>query len=114
MHRFLTFRRLGALFLIVFAAATGGVLAFQHFWVSPGERCEAQGKWYDIETRICAQPISIAEITGRPIGVSRAEASAQKNRELVAIERQLAERKAARDADADAQRARWAERQQGR
>jgi hypothetical protein len=40
--------------------------------------------------RICAQPISIAEITGRPNGVSRAEASAEKNRELIRIEDQLA------------------------
>lgn len=106
MKRFLTLRRLGVLFFSLFAVMAGGVFAFQHFWKAPGERCEAQGKWYDMESRICAQPISIAEITGRPIGVSRAEASAEKNRELIAIEDRLNAEKRARDAATEAERAR--------
>ena len=73
--------------------------------MAPGDRCEAGGKWWDPESQVCAQPISIAEITGRPNPGERAAASAEKNRELVAIEDSLAARKRARDADADRQRA---------
>lgn len=110
MHRLLTFRRLGLMFLAVFAVAVGGLVIFQNVWLAPGERCEAAGKWYDMETRICAQPISIAEITGRPIAGKRAEASAEKNRELVQIERRLSAEKQARDAAVEAERARLRER----
>ena len=105
MHRLLTFRRLGLMFLAVFAVAVGGLVIFQNVWLAPGERCEAAGKWYDMETRICAQPISIAEITGRPLPGQRAAASAEKNRELVAIETSLTAQQKARNAEADRQRA---------
>ncbi|WP_312781178.1 hypothetical protein [Brevundimonas sp.] len=108
MKRFLTIRRLSVLFFGIFSLMIAGVFVFQRYWMEPGERCEAQGKWYDIESRICAQPISIAEITGRPIGVTRAEASAEKNKELVAIEDQLSAQKRARDAATEAERARVA------
>ena len=108
MKRFLTIRRLSVLFFGIFGLMIVGVFVFQRYWMEPGERCEAEGKWYDIESRICAQPISIAEITGRPIGVSRAEASAEKNKELVAIEDQLSAQKRARDAATEAERARVA------
>jgi hypothetical protein len=110
LHRLLSFKRLSMLFLAIFAVLVGGAMVFQNYWLEPGERCERDGKWYDIETRICAQPISIAEITGRPIGVSRAEASAQANRELVDIERQLTAERHARDAAVAAERARLAQR----
>ena len=106
MKRFLTNSRLNILFFSLFAVMVAGVFVFQHFWMEPGERCEAEGKWYDMESRICAQPISIAEITGRPIGVTRAEASAEKNKELVGIEDQLNAQKRARDAATEAERAR--------
>lgn len=105
MHRLLTFKRLSVMFLTAFVGCLGLVFAYEHFVRAPGERCEAQGKWWDREGRVCAQPISIAEITGRPNGVSREEASRQKNRELVAIERQLAANERAVAADADRQRA---------
>lgn len=106
MKRFLTIQRLSILFAGLFVLTAAGLFAFQRFWMDPGERCEAQGYWYDLESRICAQPISIAEITGRPIGVSRAEASAAKNRELVAIEDRLGQEKRARAAATEAERAR--------
>jgi hypothetical protein len=106
MKRFLTIRRLSVLFFGIFGLMLIGVFVFQRYWMEPGERCEAEGKWYDIESRICAQPISIAEITGRPIGVTRAEASAEKNKELVGIEDQLNAQKRARDAATEAERAR--------
>jgi len=108
MKRFLTIRRLSVLFFGIFSLMIAGVFVFQRYWMEPGERCEAQGKWYDMESRICAQPISIAEITGRPIGVTRAEASAEKNKELVVIEDQLNAEKRARAAATDAERARVA------
>lgn len=106
MHRFLTFRRLGILFAGLFALSLVGIFIFQKFWVAPGERCEARGAWYDIESRTCATPIYIPDITGRPAGVTRAQASAEKNAELVVLERQVAEERAARQADTDAQSAR--------
>jgi len=99
MHRLLTMRRLTTLFLALFALALAGVFLVQKFWVDPGIRCEAGKRWWDPDTRICAQPISIAEITHRPIGVSRADASMEKNRELVRIETRLRAADAARAAE---------------
>lgn len=110
MHRLLTMKRLSVMFLASFAVAVGATFAWQALVAAPGERCEAGGRWWDPETRICAQPISIAEITGRPIGVSRAEASDAKNRELIAIEERLAAAKAARDAEVARERAALASR----
>ncbi len=104
MHRLLSMKRLSILFLSIFAVLLAGMFAYERLVVAPGDRCEAGGKWWDPETRVCAQPISIAEITGRPNPGERAAASAEKNRELVAIEDSLAARKRARDADADRQR----------
>ena len=112
MKRFLTIRRLSVLFFSIFGLMIAGVFVFQRYWMEPGDRCEAEGKWYDIESRICAQPISIAEITGRPIGVTRAQASAEKNKELVVIEDELSAQKRARDAATEAERARVAAIQQ--
>jgi hypothetical protein len=108
MHRLLTMKRLSVLFLSTFAVLVGATFAWQALVKAPGERCVADGNWWDPEKRVCAQPLSIAEIeriTGRPINQTRAEASDLKNRELVFIERQLAANQAARDADADRQRA---------
>ena len=105
MHRLLTMKRLSVIFLATFAVLLGGVFAYRTLVIAPEDRCEAGGRWWDRETEICASPISIAEITGRPNGQTRAEASAAKNRELVAIEDGLQARKAARDADAERQRA---------
>lgn len=104
MHRLLTMRRLTTLFLALFALALVGVFALQRFVVDPGKRCEAGGRWWDPDTRICAQPISIAEITHRPNGVSRAEASREKNRELVEIETRLRAGETARDIETARQR----------
>ena len=104
MHRLLTMKRLSVLFLSIFAVLLAGMFAYENLVVAPGDRCEDGGKWWDAETRICAQPISIAEITGRPNPGERAAASAEKNRELVAIEHTHAAQRRARDADAERQR----------
>ncbi len=90
MHRLLTMKRLSVLFLATFAVLVGGVFAWQALVVAPGERCEADGGWWDPGEEICGRPVSIAEITGRPIGQSRAEASDAKNRELIQLEDRLA------------------------
>ena len=105
MHRLLTMKRLSVLFLSLFAVLMAGMFAYENLVVAPGERCEDGGKWWDPDTRICAQPISIAEITGRPNPGERASASDAKNRELLAIEDSLAVQQAARDADRERQRA---------
>ena len=38
MHRFLSFRRLGILFLGLFGMIVTGLLVYQQVWVSPGRR----------------------------------------------------------------------------
>ncbi|PZU01163.1 hypothetical protein [Brevundimonas sp.] len=86
MKRFLTFPRLAMLFGAAFAVVLAGIFVLQTYWVNPGARCEAKGSWYDIESRTCATPIYIPDITGRPAGVTRAEASAEKNKDLVRLE----------------------------
>lgn len=106
MRRFLTMPRLSLIFGVMFTLAVGGVMTFRHLWLAPGDRCEAAGKWWDMESRICAKPISIAEITGRPNGESREAASREKNRELVRIEHALRDERRARDAAIEAERAR--------
>lgn len=106
MKRFLSFRRLSIIFAGLFAIMLVGLFAFQYFWVEPGEKCARKGHWYDMETRICAQPIYIPDITGRPEGVSRAEASAAMNKDLVDKEAQLAAYNRAKKAATEAERAR--------
>jgi hypothetical protein len=105
MHRLLTMKRLSVLFLCTFAVLVSATFAWQALVKGPEERCEAKGRWWDAQGRTCAQPISVAEEIERLKGLSRAEASDQRNRELIAIEDQLAAQKAARDADANRQRA---------
>ena len=105
MNRFLSMKRLSILFLGVFAVLMAGLFVLQRFWVDPGDRCEARGDWYDITTRTCATPIYIPDITGRPAGITRAEASAGKNRELIALERQLAQQQIAVNAQVEEGRA---------
>lgn len=105
MKRFLTFRRLTTAFLILFAVLVVGIVVLQQFWVDPGRRCEASGRWYDISTRVCAQPIYIPDITGRAPGESRAEASNRGNQELLELEAEAARQQQAIDAEVERQRA---------
>ncbi|MBX9616981.1 MAG: hypothetical protein Q8S03_04705 [Brevundimonas sp.] len=98
MNRFLTMRRLSILFFSLFAVLISGALAYERFYVAPAEKCEQTGRWWYAEGRECVQPLYLPDITGRPEGVTRAEASDQQNRELLAIEDRLAAERAARDA----------------
>lgn len=104
MHRFLSMKRLTILFFSVFAVLVTGTVVFQSYWLDPGERCEKDGKWYDVESRTCAVPIYIPDITGRPAGVTRAEASNAKNRELLGLEREVANERRAINSQIEQQR----------
>ncbi|MEN5052509.1 hypothetical protein [Brevundimonas naejangsanensis] len=106
MKRFLTIRRLSFIFFSLFAVTLAGLFVLQRFWVEPGDRCTAKGYWYDMETRICAQPVYLPDITKRPEGMTRAEASAEANRDLVKLEDQIAADKRARAAATEAERER--------
>ena len=105
MNRFLTFPRLAILFGGLFALTVVGIILLQRIWLDPGRRCEADGMWYDIQHRVCAQPIYIPDITGRPEGTSRADASNEGNRELLRLEAEVARQQAAIDAEVARERA---------
>jgi len=64
--------RLKLVFLGVFAVLTAGVFGYHAYFVWPGERCEAKGRWWDPETRICARPVLISDITGRTLPEKKA------------------------------------------
>ena len=105
MHRLLTMKRLTVLFFATFAVLLGGVFAYQALVVAPADRCEAGGGWWDPEGAVCARPISVAEKIDELKGMSRAEASNVRNRELVALEDRLAAAKVARNAEVERERA---------
>ena len=84
MH--LVINRLKLVFLGIFALACAGIWAYQVMWVWPRKECEANGQWWDSSTRICASPIYIPALTGRPEGMSRREWSEQQARKLVTQE----------------------------
>ncbi len=108
MNRFLSMRRLSILFLGIFAVLVTGALAFQRFYVAPAEACANSGRWWYEEGRECVQPIYLPDITGRPAGVTRAQASDEQNRELLVIEKRLADERAARVAATERDRADYA------
>ncbi len=68
-----TINRLKFLFLGLFAIGVVAVWTYQIFWVWPAKTCERQQRWWDADTRTCAIPIYIPDITGRPPGMSRQE-----------------------------------------
>jgi len=105
MTRFLTAKRLGILFAGLFIVALAGMFTYQRFYLDPEAKCVADGRWWYAEGRECVTPLYLPDITGRPEGVSRAEASNSKNRELVEIERRLSAEKAARQAQTNRDRA---------
>lgn len=68
-----TIDRLKIVFLIIFAVACAALWAYQLLYVLPAKKCDAQQMWWDASRRICAQPLYIPSITGRPEGMSRKE-----------------------------------------
>ena len=62
-----TIDRLKLIFLAVFAILSAGAFVYHIGWVWPGQKCEANGDWWDWRSRTCAKPILISDITGRVI-----------------------------------------------
>lgn len=108
MNRFLTMRRMSILFFGIFAVLAAGAFAYDRFYVEPEARCEGQGRWWYAEEQRCVTPTYLPDITGRPAGMTRAEASDEQNRELLVIEERLAAERAARAAATERDRADYA------
>lgn len=113
MHRLLTMRRLSIMFLSLFAVATAGMLTYQHFRIDPERKCAKNGQWYFAEEGRCVTPIYIPEITKRAPGVSREEASRQRNAEVYRLEEEVRREKARLAYEAAEQRRALAEAQKG-
>jgi hypothetical protein len=69
--------RLKLIFVALFAVVVAGVLVWQVGWILPQKECEAARKWWDVDQRVCAQPVLISDITGRTIDDKAAEAEAK-------------------------------------
>ncbi len=60
--------RLKLFFLCLFAISCVAVWAYQLLWVAPMKACESHGNWWDPFSRICATPLYLPNLTGRPAG----------------------------------------------
>lgn len=74
-----TIKRLMMIFVGAFALSAAGVVVYQVVWAMPGQRCEAQGDWWDWRGRTCAHPVLISDITGRVIGNDEQRQAAKEN-----------------------------------
>jgi len=54
-------------FVGIFAALSLAVTGWQLLYEFPRKKCEAAGHWWSYKYRECAVPMSIVNITGRPI-----------------------------------------------
>jgi len=72
-----TINRLKLVFLGLFALGAAGIWAYQILYVMPAQACDRREGWWDWRTRVCATPIYIPSLTGRPAGVSRRDWSEQ-------------------------------------
>lgn len=61
-----TFTRLRYIFLGLFLIGAAGSGYYQIRIVKPRQDCERAGGWWDGDERICATPVDISRITGRP------------------------------------------------
>jgi type II secretory pathway component PulL len=75
-------RRAMIIFFGAFLAISALTLAYQWLWLNPANRCEETKAWWDPATRVCAQPIYVPDVTGRPAGVSRREWSERQAAEV--------------------------------
>ena len=73
----LFYNRLMLGFLAAFFVAVAGAFAYQFLYVIPAQKCEATGAWWEPTTRICATPIYLPHLTGRPIGATARAKSAE-------------------------------------
>jgi len=53
-------------FLAAFFVFTTCVGVYQVVWGWPGQKCLQAHKWWDPDQRVCATPIDLRRITGRP------------------------------------------------
>jgi hypothetical protein len=60
--------RLKLFFLGLFAISCVVVWVYQLLWVAPMKACESHGNWWDPLSRVCATPIYLPNLTGRPVG----------------------------------------------
>ena len=70
-----TINRTKMLFVALFVLFAGGAWAYQILVITPGKKCEAKGAWWDPGRRICATPIFLPNITGRPLKPAGAAAA---------------------------------------
>jgi hypothetical protein len=75
MTRF--YNRLMLGFTAVFVMAVAAAFGYQFLYVIPAQKCEAVGDWWEPTTRICATPIYLPHITGRPIDRAQRAAAAE-------------------------------------
>jgi hypothetical protein len=61
-----TIPRVKLFFVGLFALSCAAIWAYQIFYVWPRDQCEGHGGWWEPKERICATPIAISSITGRP------------------------------------------------
>lgn len=70
------FDRTKLVFLGIFAVAVVAIWGYQYFYVWPGQRCEAMGRWWAQSERACGVPVRISTLTGRPDPVKPATRAA--------------------------------------
>jgi hypothetical protein len=76
MTRF--YNRLLIGFAALFIVGVAGAVAYQFMYVIPAQKCETAGNWWEPSERVCAKPVYLPHITGRPIGTeARAVAAHQ-------------------------------------
>jgi hypothetical protein len=63
--------RLKIIFMGIFAVAVVAIWTYELLWVWPAKDCAKAGGEWDGGQRICATPIFIPSLTGRPPGMSR-------------------------------------------
>ena len=75
MKRFYSRLMLGFFALFVIGVVTA--FGYQFMYVIPAQKCEEAGSWWESSARICATPVYLPRITGRPIDAdARAKAAA--------------------------------------
>ena len=58
--------RVQAAYVGLFLIVCAGVFAYEALYIWPMQHCEADGGWWSMRYRMCATPIPIWRITGRP------------------------------------------------
>ena len=53
-------------FLAAFAVLTIASWTYSYTVVRPRQRCEAAGRWWSEQDRVCGIPVSVSRFTGRP------------------------------------------------